>query len=185
MNRFPLEFTRALAVDPASRGLGYALLEGPLALINWGFRNARKDRNARCIAYVDWMLTKFKPDVLVLEDFGTLKSHRPARIKALADSFAAAAEQHGIACCRISRRTIRSRFPSCRTKYDIARELAVCFPEIKPWCPPTRKIWLTEDPRINIFDALSLAVTHLTPAKRHGSARTKALKPKDSGAKQR
>jgi hypothetical protein len=70
MIRFPTEFTRVLAVDIASRGLGFALLEGPLALIDWGFHNARKERDARCITYLVWMLTKFKPDVLVIEDFG-------------------------------------------------------------------------------------------------------------------
>ena len=177
MSSFPVEFTRALAVDPASRGLGFALLEGPLALIDWGFYNTREDRDARCVAHLISMLTKFKPDVLVLEDFGTLKSHRPARVKALADAFSAAAKAHGISCRRISRKTVRSRFPSCRTKYDIARALATRFPEIKPWCPPTRKIWLTEDPRINIFDALSLAVTHLTRTKKEGSARPNRLVP--------
>ena len=176
MNRFPAEFTRALAVDPAGRGFGFALLEGHAALIDWGFHNARKDRDARCLAHLTSMLTKFKPDVLVLEDFGTGKSRRPARVRALVEAFASAAKEHGILCCRISRKTVQSRFPSCRTKYDIARELAVRFPEIEPWRPPTRKIWLTEDPRINIFDALSLAVTHLTHAKKDGDGRFRRLK---------
>lgn len=176
MSRFPLEFTRALAIDPASRGLGFALLEGPLALIDWGFYNAREDRDARCLAQLIWMLAKFEPDVLVIEDFGTGKGRRPARVRALADAFAATAKENGIACHRISRKTVRSRFPSCQTKYDIASALAARFPEIKPWCPPRRKIWLTEDPRINIFDALSLAVTHLTRAPKDGTRRAIELK---------
>jgi hypothetical protein len=176
MSRFSIEFTRVLAVDPASRGLGFALLEGPSALIDWGFHDIRKNRDARCLAHVVSMFTKFKPDVLVLEDFGT-GNHRPARVKALADEFAAAAKGHGISCCHISRKAVRSRFPSCRTKYDRARELVARFPELKPWCPPTRKIWLTEDPRINIFDALGLAVAHLTSAKKDGSGRSRKLTP--------
>jgi Holliday junction resolvasome RuvABC endonuclease subunit len=165
MSRFTTEFTRALAVDIASRGLGFALLEGPLALIDRGFYNARADRDERCVTRLVWMLTKFKPDVLVIEDFGQ-KTRRPARVKALAEVFAAAAKEHGIACHRISRKTVKSRFPTCRDRYEIARALAERFPEIKPLCPPARKIWKSEDPRINIFDALSFAVTHLALAKK-------------------
>jgi Holliday junction resolvasome RuvABC endonuclease subunit len=164
MSHFSTEFTRALAVDPASRGLGFALIEGLATLIDWGFHDVRKDRDARRLTLVISMLTKFKPDALVLEDFGTSRS---ARVKALADAFAAAAEEHGIASYRISRKAVRSRFPSCRTKYDRARELATRFPELKTWCPPTRKIWRTEDPRINIFDALGLALTHMSDAKKN------------------
>jgi hypothetical protein len=177
MSRFSIEFTRALAVDPASRGLGFSLLEGPSTLIDWGFHNARDDRDARCIAYVISMLTEFKPDVLVLEDFGGPNSRRTARVRALADAFAAAAKERGIDCRRISRKAVQSKFPSCRTKYDVARELAAQFPDIKPWCPPPRKIWLTEDPRINMFDALSLAVTHLTRTKKDGNGWSKKLNP--------
>jgi hypothetical protein len=170
MNCHPTEFTRALAVDIASRGLGFALLEGPLALIDWGFYNAREDRDGRCITYLVWMLTKFKPDVLVIEDFGQ-KPRRPVRVRTLADQFAAAAIEHGIACHRISRKTVRSKFPTGSDRYRIAHTLAERFPEIKPVCPPMRKIWKTEDPRINIFDALSLAVTHLSRAKEDGNGR--------------
>jgi Holliday junction resolvasome RuvABC endonuclease subunit len=165
MIRFPTEFTRALAVDIASRGLGFALLEGPLALIDWGFYNAREDRDARCVTHLVSMFTRFKPDVLVIEDFGQ-KTRRPARVRTLADVFAAAAKEHGIACHRISRKAVKSRFPTCHDRYEIARALAERFPDIKPVCPPARKIWKTEDPRINIFDALSFAVTHLARAKK-------------------
>ena len=165
---------RVLAVDPASRGLGFALVEGPSALIDWGFRDVRKDRDSRCLAHLISMFTKFKPDVLVLEDFGT---GRPARVKALVGTFAAAAEEYGIISYFISRNAVRSSFPSCRTKYDRARELATRFPELKLWCPPPRKIWLTEDPRINIFDALSLAVTYLGYAQRKQHGRPREFEP--------
>ena len=164
MNGFPIEFTRALAVDIAGRGLGFVLLEGPLALIDWGFYNARDDRDARCIAYLTSMLDKFMPDVLVLESFGTVRTRRPVRVRALAHAFATAAKERGMLCYRVSRKAVRSRFPSCHDKYDIARALAARFPDVMPWCPPRRKIWKTEDPRINIFDALSFADTYLSRA---------------------
>jgi hypothetical protein len=159
-----------LAVDIASRGLGFVLLEGPLALIDWGFYNAREDRDARCLAQLAWMLTKFSPDALVIEELGR-KTRRPARVTALAKAFAAAAQEHGVACHRVSRQTVRSSFPSSRDKYDIAHALAERFPEISSICPPRRKFWNTEDPRINIFDALSFAVAHLARRQRDKNRR--------------
>ncbi len=172
MNHFPIEFTRVLAIDPSSRGLGFMVLEGPSALIDWGFYNARKDRNTRCIAYAISMFTKYQPDVLVLEDFAAMGNRRPLHVRALTDGFAAAAKDYGIDCHRLTRGTIRAKFPSCRTKYDIARELADRFSEIKPLCPPTRKFWLPEKPCINIFDALSFAVTYLTRPTQDGEPET-------------
>jgi hypothetical protein len=170
MTSFPTEFTRALAVDIAGYGLGFALLEGPLALIDWEFFNARDDRDARCVTYLVSMLTKFMPDVLVIEDFRDNK-RRSDRVRNLADVFADAAKEHGIACRRISRKAVKSRFPSCRNKYDIAAALAERFPDIKHVCPPKRKSWKTEDSRINIFDALSLGFTYLASAKKDGQGR--------------
>jgi hypothetical protein len=164
MNTFPVEFTRVLAVDIASRGLGFALLEDRLGLIDWGFHNTRGDRNARCLDNLNWMLTAFKPDVLVIEDLA--ESRRPEGVKHLADGCATAAQMHGISCRRVSRSAVRSAFPECRSKYDRARELASRFPELEPSCPPKRKAWMTEDSRINLFDALSLAVAHLAQAKK-------------------
>lgn len=163
MTSFPTEFTRALAVDIAGYGLGFALLEGPLALIDWEFFNARDDRDAQCVTYLVSMLTKFTPDVLVIEDFKDNK-RRSDRVKKLADVFTEAAKEHGIVCRRISRKAVKSRFPSCRNKYDIAAALADRFPEIRPACPPKRKSWKSEDSRINIFDALSIGFTYMTSA---------------------
>jgi hypothetical protein len=161
MNDFSPEPVRVLSIDPASRGIGFALLEGPNRLIDWGFRNTRGDKDAQCKAHVGAMIAHYQPDVLILEDYGGRKPRRSERIRRLADTFAELAAQQRVRDCRVSPHTVRAMFPARATKYDIARILAVRFPELKPWCPPPRKIWLSEDSRINIFDALTLACTYL------------------------
>ena len=45
------------------------------------------------------------------------------------------------------------------TKHEIAQVLAKDFPELAPRLPPVRRIWMTEDCRMAIFDAASLALT--------------------------
>jgi hypothetical protein len=152
-----------LAIDPASRGLGYAVFEGPDALIDWGFRNIRRVRkDVRSVEYVEMLLRRYKPDVLVLESFDSDNHvHRSPRVLALLCAFTSAATKRGTRCERISRHAVRAVFASSN-KYEIARKLAVRFPETKHWCPPPRKIWQSEDTRINIFDALALASTYFT-----------------------
>jgi hypothetical protein len=154
MNQAFLSGLRILAVDPASRGLGYVVLEGKDKLIEWGFRNARGNKDAQRIAYVEMLLSRYKPDVLILEEFGGRQ--RSPRIQKITDAFAKVASDWGTQIHRIPRKTVRATF-SLRNKYDIAGVLADHFPELKPLCPPRRKIWKSEDPRINIFDALALA----------------------------
>lgn len=174
MNRFPAEFTRVLAVDVASRGLAFALLEGPLTIIDWGFHNnVHDDRDARCLAQLLSMFIKFRPDVLVIEDFRHTK-RRSGRVRRLTNSFAAAAEEHRIGCDRVPWKEVRADFPTCRNKYEIAHVLAERFPDIKHVCPPMRKSWETEDPRFNIFDALGLATTLMARAKKNGNGRRSA-----------
>ena len=46
------------------------------------------------------------------------------------------------------------------TKHYIARVIAKQFPELEHRVPPPRKIWRAEDPRMHIFDATSLGMTH-------------------------
>lgn len=148
-----------LAVDPASRGLGYAFLEGPDMLIDWGFRNARERKDAHCIAYLKALFIHYKPDVLVVEAFDPKTIHRSPRVRNLLNVFASLAAKHGVRSARVSRAAVRAVF-ACNNKYRIAAKLARLFPETTPSCPPQRKIWLAEDPRINIFDALALASTY-------------------------
>jgi hypothetical protein len=56
---------------------------------------------------------------------------------------------------------VRKAFPDSKTKHDIALVLADRFPELRSWRPRRRKAWMSEDERMNIFDALALAESFL------------------------
>src|SRR5579863_1557710 len=114
-------YLSVLAVDPASRGLGYAVLESPDTLIDWGFRNVRRVRkDIRSVEYVEMLLRRYKPDVLVLESFDADNHvHRSSRVLALLNAFRSVATKRGIRCERVSRHAVRAVFASSN-KYDIA-----------------------------------------------------------------
>ena len=62
----------------------------------------------------------------------------------------------------VTRPEIRERFGHVgKTKWKIAKALVGRYPELEWKLPPKRKPWQSEDERMNIFDALSLAVTAL------------------------
>jgi hypothetical protein len=41
--------TLLLAIAPSSRGFGYTLFLGPKKLLDWGVKEIRVDKNARCV----------------------------------------------------------------------------------------------------------------------------------------
>jgi hypothetical protein len=99
--------------------------------------------------------------VLVLEDYEGRSSRRATRIQKLIDAMNALAAQEGVATVSFSRAEVRARFSSAgvATKRHIAQAIVREFPELEPRLPPVRRIWMSEDVRMNIFDAAALAMT--------------------------
>jgi hypothetical protein len=148
-----------LAVFPSTRGFGYALFEGPHALVDWGVKNARcSQKNRESLQKLRELLAFYHPDVVVLEDYQGRGSRRAKRVQTLIKLTAALASQEGITAASFSRAEVRSRF-GLNTKRKIAEAVVREFPELEPRLPPIRKIWMSEDPRMSIFDAVSLAIT--------------------------
>ena len=151
---------RILAVHATTKGLGYAVFEGPQSPIDWGVKSIREgEKNAHSLALVQELVSRFCPDVLVLEDAAAKGSHRSERIRRLyrqIEAFAAtkAIETHVYSRAQI-RRCFDEAFGASR-KHEIAQTLAVLLPELAHRIPPVRKLWHTEDARMGIFDAAAL-----------------------------
>jgi hypothetical protein len=62
--------TLATAIYLNSRGFAFVLFEGELAPRNWGTIEARgKDKRERVLSRIDGLLSRYKPDVVVLQCF--------------------------------------------------------------------------------------------------------------------
>jgi hypothetical protein len=151
---------RILAVAPLSRGLGYAVMEGPTRLVACGNKAILRDKNAGSLAWVNRFIKFYQPDVLVLPDVTAADTRRAARIKTLHRKIVAWAGKQQLKVRLISVTQVRGKLlgDAKGTKFAVAQTLAEKFPvELASRLPPKRRPWMSEDPRMDIFDAVGLA----------------------------
>lgn len=151
-----------LSVYPTSHGFAFVLFEGPETPFDWGIKDIRdRQRTTKTLDAVQAIMTRYLPDVLVLEDTG-LGSRRTIRIRRLYQMLNHLADTQGVPVVRYSRNDVRKCFSAvgARTKYEIAKAIANQIPAFTHRLPPVRKIWMSEDPRQSLFDAAALGITH-------------------------
>lgn len=159
MNR--IEPFRILAVALSTRGFGYAVMEMENSLVDYGNKVVKKDRNVHSLAQIEKMINRNQPDVLVLQDVNAKGARRAPRIKELHRRVVELAKRRRLKTTKISRTEARDLLIGNRkaSKHEVAEMLAQRFPdELAPRLPPKRKPWNSEDARMDIFDAVALAV---------------------------
>lgn len=149
---------RVLAIDPTSKGLGFAVLEVPDGLVDWGVKHA--SGNGACLQRAAALIARYKPDVLVVERTDVSGCRRRRRVRQLVEDLLALARERDLRIRRISRRAVQRRFSAGgpATKRQVAVALSERFPELVPHLPRERKPWMSEDERMGIFDAVAFAV---------------------------
>lgn len=151
---------RVLAVAPLSRGLGYAVMEGPDRIVACGNKAILRDKNAGSLAWINKFIQFYQPDVLVLPDVNAADTRRAARIKTLHRKIVSLANKHQLKVRLISVTQVRAQLLRDKkvTKQAVANMLATKFPVgLASRLPPKRRPWMSEDPRMDIFDAVGLA----------------------------
>lgn len=151
-----------MSIHLNSRGFAFALFEGPLAPCDWGVIEVRgKHRRQRLLGRIDALLTKYRPDLLVLQDTPRSGTARPHHIRRLNLEVIKAAERHGIPRMSITREKVRRHFSYLGepTKDAIAMTIARHIPAFERFLPPPRKAWKSEHARMGMFDAAALALT--------------------------
>lgn len=154
---------RVLAIDPITRGFGFAVLEGPDRLVDGGVKGTNThsgDRNGWCVRQLADLIELYQPELLVVEDSSANGARRSRRVSRLIEMARDAALERGIKVRAIPRTKLGR--PLVRdgtvTKYNIALAIAGRFPELARRLPPIRKPWMSEDARMGIFDAVALAL---------------------------
>jgi len=163
---------RVLAIDPTKRGLGFAVLEGPLTLVDWGEKSARREKNVQSLTKTNELMRHYNPDILVLEDWRGLR--RGERIQRLLRKIIGLAKRRRLKTRCLARSQVHAVFASSGTltKHEIARVVARCFPELAPHLPPYRRLWMNQDHRMTFFTAVALGLTFFH-SKRRKSAPTR------------
>jgi Holliday junction resolvasome RuvABC endonuclease subunit len=161
--------SRILAVSLSSRGFGFAVMEGNDRLIDYGNKVVRPDKNVHSLTQIEKMITRCQPDALVLHDVTAKRSHRSGRIKELHRTVVALAQRRTLTVKAIPAMEVRRRLlgDATETKHELAALLAKRFPdELASRLPPKRKLWTSEDARMDIFDAVALAAVFWMMRKR-------------------
>ena len=157
-----------MAIAPITRGFGFAVMEGPEKLVASGNKAFRGNKNARVLAWAEKFIQLYQPAVLVLPEVHGKDTHRAKRIKLLHQQLVALAGKHLLKVREISATRQRDKLLNDPkgTKYEMAEQLAAQFPtELSARLPPKRQPWMSEDPRMDIFDAVGLAVVFWKPLK--------------------
>jgi Holliday junction resolvasome RuvABC endonuclease subunit len=150
-----------LAVAPFSRGFGFAVFEGPRNLIDWGVKEIRSDKNNISLKKIESMIDFYWPDILIIED-PRGENRRRTRVRILLDSINKLGKEKKVTMRSFTRPMVRQAFETigAATKFQISQVIADEWPELKPYLPRFRKPWMSEDCRMSIFDAISLAITY-------------------------
>ncbi len=152
-----------LSIYTNSRGFGFVLMEGHLALVDWGVREAHgRMKNKVCLARIARLMDRYEPDLIVLRDMGNLERPRADRIRCLNREIELLAQSRGIATAKYTSSMVRSYFRDFEalTKRQIALVIARHLPELERLMPRIRRPWMSEDGRMGIFDAAALAFRH-------------------------
>ena len=137
------------------------MLEGHKLLVDWGVRWVEGDKNFWSMKKVGEMIDLYNPQVMVLEDTANKESRRSSRIKALTKLLVVVAEDRSVKVVMFSQKQVRRVLLGDErgTKEALAANIAQQFPEELGFrLPPKRRLWMREDSRMDIFDAVALAL---------------------------
>ena len=119
------------------------------------------DKNANSLTQIEKLIIRHQPDVLVLNDVNAKGTYRWPRIKELHRSVVRLVKKRKLAVATLSGIELRILLLNDPkgTKHDLAERIAKQFPdELALRLPPKRKLWKSEVSRMDIFDAMALAV---------------------------
>jgi hypothetical protein len=160
--------TLFLAIAPSSRGFGYTLFLAPKELLDWGIKEIRANKNARCVTQATALIERMRPSVFIVEDWLHAGCRRSGRVKALLQELAGLATANGLTVYTYSRRQVRGTFAAAgKTKDAIAAAVADSVPALLPWLPRKRRIWESEQHSMAMFEAAALALTYSADAAVH------------------
>ncbi len=159
---------RVLAIDPATRGFGFVVMEGPRKLVDWGVKSTKTDREGKSVEKLEELISIYLPTFLIVERVDSTGSRRCRQVALLIKRLVAVAAESGVRVRTISRADVRQEFARCgaSTKNQIALQIGRELPELAPKVPPSRKPWMSENYQMPVFDAAALALTFISPRAR-------------------
>lgn len=158
--------SRILAIDLRSRLLGFAVLEGPRTLLDFGrkpyYAHATRDRALVVRMRIANLLAFYGPSVIVLKSASVRSGPPILKLKDAVGAIRSEAKLQSLELVFLKRRAIHQSFRQSgkSNKYKIAGLIAGVFPELAWKLPANRKNWQPEHHNAIIFDAISLGLAY-------------------------
>jgi Holliday junction resolvasome RuvABC endonuclease subunit len=166
---------RILAIDPGTRHMGVAVLDGS-RLIYHGVESLPKGRSPHetldagrktVLRYIN----DFKPEILVIEKTFFANNRNSALLNVFADEISAVGKRKGLMVRPFAPSVVKKAVcgNGWAKKDEVARAVVVQYPELKPYLGQDRK-WKSRY-HSNMFDAVAVGMMvklRLTPSERMG-----------------
>jgi hypothetical protein len=149
--------TRALVLDLHPRRFGYVVVESPDRLLDWGVRRCRhKDGSTDALIRkrLGPLLELWRPSVVVVRNPSRMTPRVNSRSRLLR-RIVIEAKNHRVPV------RIGPEWDGGSTKHENARRVAEYFPVLARSLSPKRKPWESEDYRMSMFAAATLAMAQL------------------------
>ena len=158
MNELPIK--RILAVDLRSTRVGFAVVETPIQLLDWGKRALAADS---CSALLVWLLHKYGVSLMVVRRILPDSPRNTIRVRKGLRAIRRIARTRTVQLTVLSERDFKRAFQQHepRTRFEIACLMTIIFPELAQFLPRPRRCYEPENRRMSAFDAVALAVAYL------------------------
>jgi hypothetical protein len=154
---------RLLALEIRASRLGFAVLEGPTGLLDWGVRSFGEQNEKLRSAVSDRIATLLafhKPASVVTRVRRYYSAAQNKRFRAIVSAIRAETKRKSTKFFVLTTRQVRAHFaPNGQvTKHDIATSLVKQFEALSWKLPGQRKAYQSEAPAMLVFDALANGV---------------------------
>jgi crossover junction endodeoxyribonuclease RuvC len=161
---------RLLAIDPGTRNLGFAVLDGA-ELIHFGVKIIRKmksphEKLREGKRIVLRLIDDFRPRCLVVEKTFFANNRNSALLNVFTDKIKILGRRRGLHVMSLAANTVRKIIcgNGAASKDDVAQITVSRYHELKPYLTSDRK-WKQTFYR-NMFDAVALGVASASPGDR-------------------
>jgi len=156
---------KIIAIHLRHRRFGYAVYEGHRGLLDWGVRvypAIGEEEVSMASKRLSSLLTLHSPSVMILNQERWDLAQTNQHMRALVEMTKCEAIAHSVQIRLLGDSKVRESFRhmDCETRSEIAGALGRIFPELASYVPPKRRAWQAEHPRMIVFDAIALGLTH-------------------------
>jgi hypothetical protein len=151
---------RVLVVDVKPRRMGFAIIETPARLLDFGI--ARVHSPHAGMRRVAALIPRFRPAVVVVRKIKRRSRRNQRFMRAVLRLISYDADHSSIKVAAVDERQVKFSLGGNRlTKHEVASLLARAFPELSWKLPQPRKSWQTERWNMLIFDTVALGMAYL------------------------